>query len=52
MVHVLRMRPTDLSDRNRLLAVLPSEVQALWEERLEGEVQVRLDAWVQRKLNE
>ena len=49
---VLRMRPTDLSDRSRLLAVLPSEVQALWEERLEGEVQARLDAWVQRKLNE
>ena len=49
---VLRMRPTDLSDRSRLLSGLPSEVQALWKERLEGEVQARLDAWVQRKLNE
>ena len=49
---VLRMRPTDLSDRNQLLSGLPSEVQALWKERLESEVQARLDAWVQRKLNE
>ena len=49
---VLRMRPTDLSDRNQLLSGLPSEVQELWEERLEREVQARLDAWVQQKLNE
>ena len=49
---VLRMRPTYLSDRNQLLSGLPSEVQALWEERLEREVQARLDAWVQQKLNE
>ena len=49
---VLRMHPTDLGDRNQLLAGLPPEIRDLWEERLEGEVQVRLDAWVQRKLNE
>ena len=49
---IFRMHPTNLGDRYQLLAGLPSEVQALWEERLEREVQARLDAWVQRKLNE